>query len=184
MARARADRRPRLALVSALFSLARVASLPRDLAGSHALGLPPRWLGAAGLRRRAGDAGGGASCSRSRDALLRLRGGSYESDLYEDEWSSESYVNGDQYDYARPPIDQPKQDSPIDLSGLGGFVRAPRPTRRSTGGGPRRARNGRGRAVERENVPRARARARPKPRALPEARRPALPRRCPTGRRA
>lgn len=182
MARARADRRPSLALVSALFSLARVASLPRDLAGSHALGLPPRWLGAAGLRRRAGDAGGGASCSRSRDALLRLRGGSYESDLYEDEWSSESYVNGDQYDYARPPIDQPKQDSPIDLSGLGGFVRAPRPTRRSTGagrGGPETA----AAAPSSGRTFLARARVRPKPRALPEARRPALPRRCPTGRR-
>ncbi|KAH8098500.1 hypothetical protein JL720_1446 [Aureococcus anophagefferens] len=45
----------------------------------------------------------------------------YENDFYEDEWSSEAYVQGDAYDYARPPLDRPKEN-PLDLSGLGGFV--------------------------------------------------------------
>ena len=73
---------------------------------------PPRWLGTAGGRRRA---------TARAAALAVVRGGSYENDFYEDEWSSEAYVQGDAYDYARPPLDRPKEN-PLDLSGLGGFV--------------------------------------------------------------
>lgn len=85
------------------------------------------FLAASTARARLAPVGGrfvGLAPAASRRRSLGVRGGSYDGDVYEDEWSGDAYVNSDRYDYGAPPaspIDGPRRRD-LDLGGLGGLV--------------------------------------------------------------